>query len=106
MRSKYYKNLIGIILFVVLTSCSTTRNNKNNTTTIMETNEILPPLMPHGISDYKISIDSNECLNCHIDLVAGAEKDVIPKVSSKHIKNNEIKGSMYYCLQCHIVQNR
>ncbi len=64
-----------------------------------------PPLIPHDISDLKISRDSNDCLACHLD------GDV--KIPDSHFVNPYTKerskdtptGTRYNCLQCHAPQS-
>jgi nitrate reductase (cytochrome), electron transfer subunit len=67
-----------------------------------------PPLIPHSVSNYKITMNFNKCMDCHSwaqYLKAGAVK-----VSLTHFKDREgtdlsnISPRRYFCLQCHVPQ--
>jgi len=67
-----------------------------------------PPLIPHKIDSYNITINFNKCMDCHSWTryrEAGATK-----VSLTHFKDRDgkelsnISPRRYFCNQCHVVQ--
>ncbi|MFA7607471.1 MAG: nitrate reductase cytochrome c-type subunit [Rhodocyclaceae bacterium] len=67
-----------------------------------------PPLVPHKVDGYEISVNFNKCMDCHSWTryrAAGATK-----VSLTHFKDREsnelsnISPRRYFCLQCHVPQ--
>ncbi|MGL6001389.1 MAG: nitrate reductase cytochrome c-type subunit [Plesiomonas sp.] len=67
-----------------------------------------PPLIPHDIKGYQVSMNNNQCLQCH-----GVEKYRIsgaPRISPTHFMDrdgkvlNQVAPRRYFCLQCHVPQ--
>ncbi|MRR50913.1 MAG: nitrate reductase cytochrome c-type subunit [Rhodocyclaceae bacterium] len=67
-----------------------------------------PPLIPHTVNNYQITMKFNKCLDCHSwsrYKEAGATK-----VSLTHFKDREgtehtnISPRRYFCMQCHVPQ--
>ncbi len=67
-----------------------------------------PPMIPHAIDKYDISLRLNGCLKCHSEETYQAEK--APKLGDSHYLDRDGKRlekvSMlrYFCTQCHAVQ--
>ena len=67
-----------------------------------------PPLVPHTIRNYEVSLNANKCLSCHSWKNA---KDMgATKISVTHYVNREeqvlsdVSPRRYFCLQCHVPQ--
>ncbi|PTD95072.1 nitrate reductase cytochrome c-type subunit [Pseudothauera lacus] len=67
-----------------------------------------PPLVPHKVEGYEVTVNFNKCMDCHSwtrYLEAGATK-----VSLTHFKDRDggelsnISPRRYFCLQCHVPQ--
>lgn len=67
-----------------------------------------PPMIPHSVDGYQISMNTNRCLQCHgveSYRAAGA-----PRVSPTHFMDakghvqSEVSPQRYFCLQCHVPQ--
>jgi nitrate reductase (cytochrome), electron transfer subunit len=65
-----------------------------------------PPLVPHKVEGYEISLNFNKCMDCHSwtrHRAAGATK-----ISLTHFRDrdaNELSSvapRRYFCLQCHV----
>lgn len=65
-----------------------------------------PPLVPHKVDGYEISLNFNKCMDCHAwtrHRAAGATK-----ISLTHFRDrdaNELSSvapRRYFCLQCHV----
>ncbi len=67
-----------------------------------------PPLIPHKIDKYRISLKENKCLSCH-DLDKYKEEKA-PKIGDSHYigadgkPSNKISMRRYFCEQCHVPQ--
>jgi cytochrome c-type protein NapB len=67
-----------------------------------------PPMIPHAIDKYEISLRINGCLKCHSEETYQAEK--APKLGDSHYLDRDGKRldklSMrrYFCTQCHAPQ--
>ncbi len=67
-----------------------------------------PPLIPHNIEKYSISLRNNGCLSCHGQ--EAFEKEHSKKVGDSHFydregkKLKEISKRRYFCTQCHVPQ--
>jgi cytochrome c-type protein NapB len=67
-----------------------------------------PPLIPHTIDEYEISLTENQCLQCH-EWPYNVDQDA-PKVSETHYVNrdgvalDEISRNRWSCTQCHVPQ--
>ncbi|TGO02903.1 hypothetical protein PN36_16530 [Candidatus Thiomargarita nelsonii] len=67
-----------------------------------------PPMIPHKIEGYKITLRYNKCLTCHS--WSNARKANATKVSLTHFKDRDgnelanIAPLRYFCTQCHAPQ--
>ena len=67
-----------------------------------------PPLVPHTIRSYEVSLNANKCLSCHS--WKNAKEMGATKVSVTHYMNREdavladVSPRRYFCLQCHVPQ--
>jgi cytochrome c-type protein NapB len=67
-----------------------------------------PPMIPHAVEKYEISLSLNGCLKCHSEETYQTEK--APKLGDSHYLDRDGKRleklSMrrYFCTQCHVVQ--
>ncbi|MCM8566440.1 nitrate reductase cytochrome c-type subunit [Thauera linaloolentis] len=67
-----------------------------------------PPLIPHKVEGYEVSINFNKCMDCH---AWSRYKDSgATKVSLTHFKDRDggelsnISPRRYFCMQCHVSQ--
>ncbi|WP_299688647.1 nitrate reductase cytochrome c-type subunit [uncultured Vibrio sp.] len=67
-----------------------------------------PPLVPHNIRSYEVSLNANKCLSCHS--WKNAKEMGATKISVTHYMNREdavladVSPRRYFCLQCHVPQ--
>jgi cytochrome c-type protein NapB len=67
-----------------------------------------PPMIPHAIEKYEISLRLNGCLKCHSEETYQTEK--APKLGDSHYldrdgkKLDKLSMRRYFCTQCHAVQ--
>ena len=67
-----------------------------------------PPLIPHKVEGYQISVDNNACMSCHD--WPGNAKVGAPKISETHYVDRQgarldkVAGTRYFCQQCHVPQ--
>lgn len=67
-----------------------------------------PPLVPHTIRNYEVSLNANKCLSCHS--WKNAKEMNATKVSVTHYQNrddqvlSDVSPRRYFCLQCHVPQ--
>lgn len=67
-----------------------------------------PPLIPHNIRGYEVSLNANKCLSCHS--WKNASEMGATKISVTHFVNREdavladMSPRRYFCLQCHVPQ--
>ncbi len=67
-----------------------------------------PPLIPHNIRSYEVSLNANKCLECHS--WKNAKEMGATKISVTHYVNREdavladVSPRRYFCLQCHVPQ--
>ena len=67
-----------------------------------------PPLIPHKIRHYELSLNANTCLSCHS--FKNAREAGATKISVTHYESREgavlsdVSPRRYFCLQCHVVQ--
>jgi cytochrome c-type protein NapB len=67
-----------------------------------------PPVIPHSIRDYQISLNTNKCLTCHSRQFT--EEVQAPMISITHYvtRDGQTVGAVaprrYLCLQCHVPQ--
>ena len=67
-----------------------------------------PPIIPHSIEGYQLSVNANRCMSCHKrenSLGAGA-----PMISVTHYMGRDtqmladVSPRRYFCTQCHVPQ--
>lgn len=67
-----------------------------------------PPVIPHNVRDYQISLNTNRCLTCHSRQYTEAVQ--APMISITHYVNREgqtlgsVSPRRYFCMQCHVPQ--
>jgi cytochrome c-type protein NapB len=67
-----------------------------------------PPLVPHTIRNYEISMNANKCLACHS--WKNADEMKATKISVTHFVNrqdavlSDVSPRRYFCVQCHVPQ--
>ena len=67
-----------------------------------------PPLVPHSVQGYAITMNFNKCMDCHS--WSRAKETGATKVSLTHFKDRDgkemsnISPRRYFCLQCHVPQ--
>lgn len=67
-----------------------------------------PPMVPHEVDKYRISIKNNGCLKCHS--AKTYEKEKAPKVGDSHFLTREdkklekVSARRWFCSQCHAPQ--
>ncbi len=67
-----------------------------------------PPMIPHDIEKYEISIRNNGCLKCHSDATYQQEK--AKRTPDSHYLDRDgnklphLSSLRYFCTQCHAVQ--
>ncbi|MEH0664832.1 nitrate reductase cytochrome c-type subunit [Vibrio scophthalmi] len=67
-----------------------------------------PPLIPHSIRNYEVSLNANKCLACHS--WKNAKQSGATKISVTHYVNRQdavladVSPRRYFCLQCHVPQ--
>jgi len=70
--------------------------------------ETQPPLIPHAIEKYDISLRQNGCLKCHSTVTA--EKENAKPTPPSHFldrdgnKLDHLSSRRYFCTQCHAPQ--
>jgi cytochrome c-type protein NapB len=70
--------------------------------------EAQPPMIPHDIEKYEISLRQNGCLKCHS--TATAEKEKTKPTPESHFldrdgnKLEQLSSRRYFCTQCHAPQ--
>ena len=67
-----------------------------------------PPVIPHNIRDYQVTLNNNQCLTCHSRQYTGASQ--APMISITHYVDRDgqtlggVSPRRYFCLQCHVPQ--
>ena len=67
-----------------------------------------PPLIPHKIAEYRITIKHNKCLSCHSWTNYKARGAT--KISQTHFESRDgavmsnVSARRYFCNQCHVPQ--
>ena len=70
--------------------------------------KIQPPIIPHKIDKYRITLRNNGCMKCHSPKTYKKEK--APKVGDSHFLDrngkrlDKVAKRRYFCNQCHIPQ--
>lgn len=68
-----------------------------------------PPLIPHTIEGYEVSIRANKCLSCHAR--SRTRESQAPMISVTHFADRDgqflasISPRRYFCNQCHVPQH-
>ncbi len=67
-----------------------------------------PPIIPHNIRDYPVTLNANKCLTCHTrEFTAESQA---PMISITHFMDREgqtlatVTPRRYFCTQCHVTQ--
>ncbi len=67
-----------------------------------------PPLIPHKVEGYQVTVNNNACMNCHD--WPGNTRVNAPKISETHyvdragVRLDKVAGTRYFCQQCHVPQ--
>ncbi|MBW7861349.1 MAG: nitrate reductase cytochrome c-type subunit [Rhodocyclaceae bacterium] len=67
-----------------------------------------PPMVPHKVDGYEVSMNFNKCMDCHA--WSRYREHNATKVSLTHFKDRDggelsnISPRRYFCLQCHVPQ--
>lgn len=67
-----------------------------------------PPLVPHRVEGYQVTMDNNQCMACH-DWPNNI-KFQAPKISETHYRDREgraldrVAGTRWFCPACHVPQ--
>lgn len=68
-----------------------------------------PPLIPHSIDNYEISLRANQCLSCHSRRRTAASGAPMPSVTHFMDRDlqvlSEVSAGRYFCTQCHVGQS-
>lgn len=68
-----------------------------------------PPLIPHSIEGYEVSIHGNKCLSCHARSRVGESQ--APMISVTHFADRDgqflasVSPRRYFCTECHVPQH-
>jgi cytochrome c-type protein NapB len=68
-----------------------------------------PPVIPHAIEGYEISLRANKCLSCHAR--SRVRESQAPMISITHFFDRDgqtlasISPRRYFCTQCHVPQH-
>ncbi len=67
-----------------------------------------PPLIPHRVREYRITVNNNKCLSCHS--WKNAKTYGATKISQTHFADRDgnahstVAARRYFCNQCHVPQ--
>lgn len=67
-----------------------------------------PPVIPHQIRDYQITLNANKCLTCHSRQFTAQSQ--APMISITHFMDRDgqflasVTPRRYFCTQCHVTQ--
>ncbi len=67
-----------------------------------------PPVIPHSIEGYQLSVNANRCLSCHRR--EATEGSGAPMISVTHYMTRDLQmladvsPRRYFCTQCHVPQ--
>ena len=67
-----------------------------------------PPVIPHTIQGYQITLNANKCLTCHGRQFTGQSQ--APMISITHFMDRDLQTlasvspRRYFCTQCHVIQ--
>jgi cytochrome c-type protein NapB len=68
-----------------------------------------PPIIPHNIRDYPITLNANKCLTCHTREFTVQSQ--APMISITHFMDRDgqvlatVTPRRYFCTQCHVSQS-
>jgi nitrate reductase (cytochrome), electron transfer subunit len=68
-----------------------------------------PPVIPHSIRGYEVSLNANRCLSCHSR--RSTEMSQAPMISITHFMDRDdqilatVSARRYFCTQCHVPQH-
>ena len=68
-----------------------------------------PPVIPHSIEGYEVSINGNKCLSCHAR--SRVRESQAPMISITHFSDRDgqylasVSPRRYFCTQCHVPQH-
>ena len=68
-----------------------------------------PPVIPHTIQGYQITLNANKCLTCHGRQFTAQSQ--APMISITHFMDRDLQTlasvspRRYFCTQCHVPQN-
>jgi len=69
-----------------------------------------PPLIPHTVRGYDITVNFNKCMDCHA--WSRARETGATKVSLTHFRDRDgkelpnVSPRRYFCMQCHVPQTQ
>jgi nitrate reductase (cytochrome), electron transfer subunit len=67
-----------------------------------------PPVIPHQIRDYQLTLNANKCLSCHSRQFTAQSQ--APMISVTHFMDRDgqilasVTARRYFCTQCHVSQ--
>lgn len=67
-----------------------------------------PPMIPHNVTGYQVSLNTNACLRCHS--VQASRTTGAARISPTHFIDadgktlGKVAPRRYFCLQCHVPQ--
>ncbi len=70
--------------------------------------DLQPPMVPHKVDKYTVTLKNNGCLKCHSK--KSHKKEKAPMVGESHFKTRDgkvlekISSRRYFCSQCHAPQ--
>jgi nitrate reductase (cytochrome), electron transfer subunit len=68
-----------------------------------------PPLIPHSIESYEVSIRANKCLSCHARARVGESQAPMVSITHYSDRNGQLLASVsprrYFCTECHVPQH-
>ncbi len=68
-----------------------------------------PPLIPHSIEGYEVSVRGNKCLSCHAR--SRTQELKAPMISITHFADRDgqflasVSPRRYFCTECHVPQH-
>jgi|SRR6476646_5420764 cytochrome c-type protein NapB len=68
-----------------------------------------PPVIPHSIEGYEVSVHANKCLSCHAR--SRVRESQAPMISITHFADRDgqflasISPRRYFCTECHVPQH-
>jgi cytochrome c-type protein NapB len=68
-----------------------------------------PPVIPHSINNYQLTLKTNRCLDCHRRQYT--EASGAPMISVTHFMDRDgqvladVTSRRYFCTACHVIQN-